>query len=116
MDMSAFYFQGSHLGHLVGLVLIVSVLLWSLCTKVKLIRGFSTGYKWLIALALALVWSQSFINYGHNKSTMPRHQFSSMERMLTGPKIEAVTVDRLTPAQVTEIANKTRKQISEENK
>ncbi len=115
MNFSAFYFQGSHVGFVIGLAFILTVMIWALNSKLAILKSVKTRWKWLAGALVAVLWVTSFINVGHHRGNLPRHQYDTIQQVLTAPKLEAVKSETATRSSVMAEAEIKRKQHAQEN-
>lgn len=105
--MLPFYFQGSTIGAILGVLAILVASWFFIRAKI----GFlSTKARWWISSVILVLWMASFINVGHTQNSLKRESFDSIGKMGL-ENTERVARPSLTPADVRQRAEDTSQHI-----
>lgn len=108
------YWQGSVIGAIMGLLVILAFNIWLLRTKAEWMTWFTRRTRWLTVLSLPLIWLLTFVNVGIHNVEGDRVQFDQVGTLVE-KDIPAVTRSSPTPESVRAAAAETRKEIDAGN-
>lgn len=108
------YFQGSVIGALMGLIVIITLGTWLIRSKTEVLSWFTKKYRWLVTVAVLVAWSGSFVNVGIHQTPGDRASFDQVGK-LVDKDIPAVHKTSATPASVRADTAKTREEIDAGN-
>jgi hypothetical protein len=108
------YFQGSVVGAILGIILILSLATILIRNKSEGMKWFSNKYRWLVATAILVSWTGSFVNIGLHQVEGDRARFDQAGT-LTEKNIPKVTRDTPSPESARKAADESRKEIDAGN-
>lgn len=108
------YFQGSVVGAILGIILILSLSVILLRNKSEAMKWFSTKYRWWVSIAVLVAWCGSFVNIGLHQVEGDRARFDQVGT-LTEKNIPAVTRTAPSPESVKKDAAALRQEIDAGN-
>jgi len=107
------YWQGSVIGAVMGIALIVTLGIWLIRSKAELVAGITAKWRWLLSIAVLVLWTGSFINVGVHQVQGDRARFDQVGTLTE--KREVVRPESASPESTKKAAAELRKEIDAGN-